>query len=382
MACLLVLIINTKVWIRTNEGNNNKQASVINDSSYQLLGRYKIAMRPVYLSTKRRGCIWIALIASFPIIRYFSGIELCPLPFPSSVQPEESGLGYLGHLIAKCGDLCTVEGGMFRESLQFDKRTVSVDCSAIFSDEVFIMRGHGQENSPRELPHNYVQDFTMNGKIPVRARYFDQMYLSKTAETPVWKKETVDQWVALAKNETLEGTYGVQETNHLQNALRFANGVRGGRVLVIGSENPWVESVVLAAGARDVITLEYGKIFSGHPKIKTMTPEVFKREYNAGSLGLFDAVVTFSSVEHSGLGRYGDALNPWGDVLEIARAHCVCKEKGSLTIAVMTNDASDAIEFNAHRIYGKIRWPYLASNWQLIHREPDGEQLVHVFLKE
>ena len=29
-----------------------------------------------------------------------------------------------------------------------------------------------------------------------------------------------------------------------------------------------------------------------------------------GELGPFDAVVTFSSVEHSGLGRYGDGLNP------------------------------------------------------------------------
>ena len=31
----------------------------------------------------------------------------------------------------------------------------------------------------------------------------------------------------------------------------------------------------------------------------------------------FDAVVSFSSLEHSGLGRYGDAINPWADVLEV-----------------------------------------------------------------
>ena len=110
-----------------------------------------------------------------------------------------------------------------------------------------------------------------------------------------------------------------------------------------------------------------------------MTPGEFRKKYLSGILGLFDAIATFSSVEHSGLGRYGDALNPWGDVLEIARAYCVCKPGGSLVIAVMTEDGNDAIQFNAHRIYGVKRWPYLASNWQQVHLEPDGEQLVYVF---
>ena len=101
-------------------------------------------------------------------------------------------------------------------------------------------------------------------------------------------------------------------------------------------------------------------------------------------LCLFDAIVTFSSIEHSGLGRYGDALNPWGDVLEIARAHCVCKRNGSLIISV-PNHAKDAIEFNAHRIYGNNRWLYLPSNWQQFYRTPGQDepttwnQRVHVF---
>jgi hypothetical protein len=42
------------------------------------------------------------------------------------------------------------------------------------------------------------------------------------------------------------------------------------------------------------------------------------------------SIVTFSSVEHSGLGRYGDALNPWGDIIAIARAWCVTKQGGAL----------------------------------------------------
>jgi hypothetical protein len=49
-------------------------------------------------------------------------------------------------------------------------------------------------------------------------------------------------------------------------------------------------------------------------------------------------------VEHSGLGRYGDALNPWGDIIAIAKAWCVTKVNGSLTMAVMFNEAYNSIK--------------------------------------
>jgi hypothetical protein len=78
-----------------------------------------------------------------------------------------------------------------------------------------------------------------------------------------------------------------------------------------------------AFGNIQVPLLEYGEIISKHPQIKTMTPLQFRKSYLSDTLGTFDAIVTFSSVEHSGLGRYGDALNPWGDIIAIARAWCV-----------------------------------------------------------
>jgi hypothetical protein len=36
-------------------------------------------------------------------------------------------------------------------------------------------------------------------------------------------------------------------------------GIKNGRVLVIGSENLWVEAVVFEKVAREFVTLEYGK---------------------------------------------------------------------------------------------------------------------------
>jgi len=76
-------------------------------------------------------------------------------------------------------------------------------------------------------------------------------------------------------------------------------------------------------------------------------------------------VVTFSSIEHSGLGRYGDQLNPWGDVVAIARAWCVSKPGAPLIVGVPgCRYGIDHIDWNAHRIYGRLRLPLLLQNFK------------------
>ena len=91
-------------------------------------------------------------------------------------------------------------------------------------------------------------------------------------------------------------------------------------------------------------------------------------------------IVTYSSVEHSGLGRFGDMLNPWGDIITLARGWCVTNDGGSLTIGVPYHYEHELIRFNADRRYGKVRYPYLATNWKQ-HYEGHGAQNPHVFTK-
>jgi hypothetical protein len=297
---------------------------------------------------------------------------------------ETSEFDYFRTLTKSCGKLCQLEEGTFSSSMFFDHRVVPVDCQTIFGDDVFIQQAHGRAEAPDIIPAELVEAYTMNQRVPMSSIYSNEVYLSKQAQTSVWSKQLVEESIANAASGKLKGNYGTTETNHLRQALRHAPGLVGGRVLVIGSENPWVEACVLEAGASSVVTLEYGKIRSEHPKIKTLIPLEFQRDFFNGQLGLFDSIVTFSSVEHSGLGRYGDALNPWGDVLEIARANCVCKPEGSLVLAVMCGNVlctQDSLEFNLHREYGYTRWPYLASNWHQIYREQNGKQRCHVFQK-
>ena len=70
--------------------------------------------------------------------------------------------------------------------------------------------------------------------------------------------------------------------------------------------------------------------------------------------------MSYSSVEHSGLGRYEDSLNPWGDVMALAEAWCVASPGARLVLGVPTTlENTGSVWFNAHRIYGKQNYPYL-----------------------
>lgn len=172
---------------------------------------------------------------------------------------------------------------------------------------------------------------------------------------------------------TLKGSYGVEGATILRDKLSQID-MKGKSVLVIGSSHPWVEAVLLHNGAAKVTTLEYGTIVSEHPQIITVTPNEFRQQYMNGTLEKFDGVISHSSIEHSGLGRYGDALNPWGDILTVARAWCVTKPTGFMYLGLPTG-RTDMILSNWHRMYGVIRWPLVTANWHPMEHT-DGSELT------
>merc|ERR1711884_264997 len=141
--------------------------------------------------------------------------------------------------------------------------------------------------------------------------------------------------------------------------------IRDKNVLVIGTEVPWMETLLLERRPRRGVTVEYAEIKSEIPGWEFWTPSVFRKKYLSGTLEKFDFVFTYSSVEHSGLGRYGDPLNPWGDIMAVAEAWCVTTDQAKLAIGVPTSlEERGTLVFNLHRIYGKHNYPYLVSNWQ------------------
>ena len=91
---------------------------------------------------------------------------------------------------------------------------------------------------------------------------------------------------------------------------------------------------------------EYKRLHSLHPKLSTVLPHEFDQLYLSGTR--FDALVTYSSVEHSGLGTYGDRLNPWGDLITMAKSWCILKPKALALVAVPSYKDYLVVSYRIH----------------------------------
>lgn len=240
---------------------------------------------------------------------------------------------HLNQVLDGCGQVCNTSI-LGKRGLFFDQISKKFDCRSLWTNSAIDKSRPG--GPAPSLPETWRQFYSYNGRVRiVNKRLVNQQYLDAQAKSPVWQKSQIDVWSKDCAEGHLEGNYGIKATKAVFEGLRRMPSLSGGHVLVIGSENPWIEACILGAGARHVTTLEYGSIISEHPKISTMTPWHARAAYTNGTLPLFDSIVTYSSVEHSGLGRYGDQLNPWGDLQTIARAWCICKPDGYLLLGVM-----------------------------------------------
>ena len=123
------------------------------------------------------------------------------------------------------------------------------------------------------------------------------------------------------------------------------------KVGVVSSLSPWVEHVLRSQGASHVVTVDYNEpiVCSGIDWIESKSVPEFDTEF-----GTYDILVSFSGIEHSGLGRYGDPINPDADIEAMAQMHRALAPGGYLLLAIPTA-ASYFIEGDAHRIYGRDR---------------------------
>jgi hypothetical protein len=116
----------------------------------------------------------------------------------------------------------------------------------------------------------------------------------------------------------------------------------------------------LQVGVAHITTVEYATIHSEHEKISVLLPNQLTQLAVGDSEKLFDCIISFSSLEHTGLGRYGDPLDPYGDLRVMARLQCVSKPNAAFFIGYPYG--FDTTCFNAHRIYGPTRSAHLFAN--------------------
>ena len=62
--------------------------------------------------------------------------------------------------------------------------------------------------------------------------------------------------------------------------------VKKGNILVIGTQIPWIEAILLEKGAERVTTMEYASVKSFHPNITAITPDIFREMYLNSSINV------------------------------------------------------------------------------------------------
>ena len=225
--------------------------------------------------------------------------------------------------------------------------------------------------APKEIPDVLRDEFTMNGSIPIGEFYFDQAYLGGEALTSIWTGRMVEQYIRDVRDRKPAFSYDNSPFFSLFDANPDI--VAEKRGVVIGSENPWLESFLLAYGSTDVTTVEFGSISSEDSRIKTYTPDSFDSSFMRGDIEKFDYAFTYSSIEHDGLGRYGDILNPAGDLLTVRKLMDIVKPGGLVFIGVPCGQ--DQLLWNAHRVYGPVRFQQLFAGLDLLGVFPQESRL-------
>lgn len=206
-----------------------------------------------------------------------------------------------------------------------------------------------------EIPSHLYNEYTKCGKIPVVYNFRDDSYSSN--KPLVYTTNDINSSVYHVHQKGI-GYYGSTDLYLYQAFEKYLPSIKNKEVAVLGSICSWYESVVIAYNGRPT-TIEYNKIISLDSRLKTMTVA----EYDKNPIK-FDALVSISSFEHDGLGRYGDPIDPDGDIKAMARCKAMLKQGGLLFLAIPI--AQDTLSWNTHRIYGEIRLPLLLEGWEIV----------------
>jgi len=128
--------------------------------------------------------------------------------------------------------------------------------------------------------------------------------------------------------------------------LRMTNPI-GHRCLVVGSAGPWYEAMLGTFTRRgcDVWDLGRSEFIEGDYRYINQGVIDYETE-------LYDGVLCISSLEHFGLGRYGDPIDLDGDLKALRTITRRLKIGGWLIIAVPIEEV-DTMVGNKHRAYSE-----------------------------
>ena len=216
----------------------------------------------------------------------------------------------------------------------------TIDASIIneFEEDFKFININGFINGVNSNSYNQIPDICKNY----------MRYINNNWEL-IWSKEMIDKMLYCCNIKEYEklspNDYPKASLQFVEVFNKYVN-LSGKKCLVLGSISPWVECLLLHFNAESVTTLDY-IIPECNYKINTISIN----DYNIKMK--YDVVVSFSSIEHDGLGRYGDPINPNGDIDACIEAYNMINEGGYFICSVPIG--SGCIEGNYHRIYNQKR---------------------------
>ncbi|GJP48458.1 hypothetical protein CLOM_g7737 [Closterium sp. NIES-68] len=217
---------------------------------------------------------------------------------------------------------------------------------------------------PGPVPWEWIRDsvqqqFTLGGRVQVVSYFLDKDAPDSGAKPFEWSNEGIEQQVAMTRRRDANfGSYKPKDTAAFFSAFDKYP-LRNKSVLVVGSQWPWVEAICLGFDADAITTVDFNRPVASHPKLRQLVVGELE-----GSSEMWDVAVSYSSLEHDGLGRYGDPINPYGDLQRMQKIKGLLRPGGLLFLGVPVGN--DTLVYNAHRIYGPLRMPLLLAGWRLL----------------
>jgi predicted SAM-dependent methyltransferase len=204
------------------------------------------------------------------------------------------------------------------------------------------------------IPDKFLRDFSMQGRTPILM----QFRYETSGGNLTWSKVYWDMLQPKIDRLIESGQrIGYSSDPHMMSLLNSFP-VRGKSVVVIGSVHPLYEAIVSRMGGIPS-TVEFRKIHHDIPGLNTYTVEEFQKMRLQ-----FDCGVTISALEHDGLGRYGDPIDPLADLKTMKSYKKIIKRGGLMFLSVPVGQ--DAVCWNSHRIYGRHRLPMLLDGWKIL----------------
>lgn len=203
----------------------------------------------------------------------------------------------------------------------------------------------------RKIPDELLPEFTLHGTIPILDWYLAKNYprfLNWTQSFVEAYKN--DNTVENITNNKGQSPYGKKACIDVLDAC-IKYGIENKDIAVIGSITPWLEGLLLNLG-NHVTTVEYQVPNTKFEKLKCVSVDEFNQTSKK-----YDCIVSYSTIQHCGLGCFGDPLNPTGDIETMHYIHQNLKDDG---LCIWSSPVGqDALAWNAQRIYGPIRLPMI-----------------------